>query len=252
MSILQKTNTRNNEGRGSQHELIYVNRQDTDFEVCDDASAMPTNQTTDPPSNPLVPEYRGPALVTDTRGGDEKFFGRLKDLARRILKSFQGFLALIFAISIFGAQTFNSLVGQLGQPSTFSENTVRVFMAISWLLFIISLAVSVFAAVMIDPYVTEIGLAETEMAETEMATGRATFKNSNAYKYFAVGVVVAAELLLLISFVFMGLVVMAYAKVVGILAICACGLTGLTMVGAWVVKLSKSSQSQNRSASDMA
>jgi hypothetical protein len=255
---------------GSLPELVELNgRGEDNYHRVEHLGGMSTNQTANTRSNADCLRSQ-PESIELTRRVSGNILEQFKDLGGRVLKSLQGFLALILSIAIFGAQTFNDLVGQLGQPSTFSENTVRVFLAISWLLFLLALATSIFAAVIIDPYVAEIGTADLRRAEpdtlelgtveadpgepetveptssqTQRTATRATNDTKMYHKIGAVGVVMAAEFLLLTAFVFMSLVVIAYAKVVGYVALGLCALTGLLIVYAWKIKLTRPGVSQH-------
>ncbi|RAK81454.1 uncharacterized protein BO72DRAFT_492282 [Aspergillus fijiensis CBS 313.89] len=68
------------------------------------------------------------------------------------VQSFQSFLSFIVGISIFGASIFATIIGQLQDPrqlnphAYFSMQTVRVFVAIAWLLFIAALGVAGFSS----------------------------------------------------------------------------------------------------------
>ncbi|OCL11451.1 hypothetical protein AOQ84DRAFT_262611, partial [Glonium stellatum] len=68
-----------------------------------------------------------------------------------ILKSFQAFISFIVGVSIFGASTFSIVVSEIANPADHSPNpqfgreTVRTFLALSWLFFILALALGGFS-----------------------------------------------------------------------------------------------------------
>src|SRR5579859_3097453 len=69
------------------------------------------------------------------------------DKGEIVIKSFEGFLSFVIGVSIFGASTFAVVVSQIANPSDlyakprFTAKTVRTFLAISWLLFILALGI---------------------------------------------------------------------------------------------------------------
>jgi hypothetical protein len=70
-----------------------------------------------------------------------------KDGGEIVIKSFEGFLSFVIGVSIFGASTFTVVVSQIQDPSDlyakprFTAETVRTFLAIAWLLFILALGI---------------------------------------------------------------------------------------------------------------
>lgn len=134
------------------------------------------------------------------------------ELATQALDSLQNFLPLIIGITIFGASTFASLVSQLDKPvSRFSLTTVRTFMAIAWILFIVALGVAMFGVTIIKPGPT--GAMQKSSLELLVKVARL--------------VKMACQLLVIVAFLFLSLVVIAYAGPVGWVAV------GLTAFGCW-------------------
>ncbi|KAE9370060.1 hypothetical protein N431DRAFT_426528 [Stipitochalara longipes BDJ] len=135
------------------------------------------------------------------------------ELATQALNSLQNFLPLIIGITIFGASTFASLVSQLDEPvCRFSLATVRTFMAIAWILFIVALGVAMFGVAIIKPGPT--GSIRKPSLEFLVKAARVV-------KMFC-------QLLVIAAFLFLSLVVVAYAGPVGWAAV------GLTVVGGWI------------------
>ena len=66
------------------------------------------------------------------------------------VKDFETFISFILSISIFGASTFAIIAGQMADPADlwkpdpppFYLSTVRVFLGIAWLCFVLALAVA--------------------------------------------------------------------------------------------------------------
>jgi hypothetical protein len=100
------------------------------------------------------------------------FDTHLQVIGARVLRSLQGFLALIISISIFGASLFGVLVSQLQPPGRWTDGTVRMLMAVSWLLFVLALAVAAFSAVLIGPPFTD-----DSVGPAALGAGGAAFDN---------------------------------------------------------------------------
>jgi hypothetical protein len=141
------------------------------------------------------------------------------ELGTRVLESLQSFLPLIISITIFGASTFASLVSQLAElVSKFSLGTVRNFMAIAWVLFIVALGVAMFGVTIIKP---------DETRSRKRGTLRLLVEIARLVKMLC-------QMLVMIAFLFLSLVVVAYAGPAGWVAV---GLTAygiLTTIGFWV------------------
>ena len=132
-----------------------------------------------------------------------------KDYAKD-LEIFQFFVVTIISISIFGASTFVVVLGEMTDPAdiwapsapTFSLKTVRLFLAVSWLSFSMSIAIAGYSASILA-LMRQKGGGEVD-AET-------------IKKWTPVGLVVSAALHLLIvtGFLFMSLSLVAYVGAFG-------------------------------------
>jgi len=67
-----------------------------------------------------------------------------------VIKGFGGLLAFVLTVTIFGAGILTTIVSGVSDPADsnpktrFTKDTVRAFLAISWLLFVLALAVAAF------------------------------------------------------------------------------------------------------------
>jgi hypothetical protein len=123
-----------------------------------------------------------------------------------VLKGFESLLAFVLTITIFGASILTTVVTGVSDPadsnpnSRFTKDTVLAFLAISWLLFILALAVT--------------ALIQSFLAfEKEKGTTAKRLED----KYGVWGLVASTVLQLLIigGFVFLSLSILAYVEVVG-------------------------------------
>jgi hypothetical protein len=135
------------------------------------------------------------------------------ELEVRVLESLQSFLPLIISISVFGASTFASLVSQLSEPEyKFSLDSVRLFMAIAWILFIVALGVAMFGVVVVKP--------KTRGRAVQSGELRVMVEVARAVKLLC-------QMLVIVAFMFLSLVVVAYSSPVGWVAV------ALTGFGLW-------------------
>lgn len=132
-----------------------------------------------------------------------------KDHAKE-LELFQFFVVTIIGISIFGASTFAVILGEMTDPAdiwapsspTFTLKTVRLFLALSWLAFSMSIAIAGYSASFLAL------MRQSGGGEIDAETIR---------KWTPAGLVVSAALHLLIvtGFFFMSLCLVAYVGALG-------------------------------------
>jgi hypothetical protein len=95
------------------------------------------------------------ALATNTAQQNLRSTGRdgsdaIPD-AEVVVKSFEGFLSFILSVSIFGASIFTVIVSDIADPAEISKSprfdreTVRMFLALAWLLFVVALGIAGFS-----------------------------------------------------------------------------------------------------------
>lgn len=142
--------------------------------------------------------------------------------ADNIVEDFRLFVTFVFGVSIFGAATFAVIVGQMTDPvelsapdaPTFTLSTVRTFLAMAWLCFILSLA-----------------LAGYSSSGLLLARKRAYLASDEnwAEKWEPFGVLSSTflHLLLVVAFMFLSLSIVPYASAVGWAAV---GFTSLATV----------------------
>ena len=147
---------------------------------------------------------------------------------QRSIEEYRGFITFIFSVSIFGASTFAVIVGQMADPTDiwkpdappFNLGTVRKFLAIAWLCFILSIAVAGYSSSIL----------------TIWREGQADFYAPAGWKRWnALGIVASTlmHLLIVTAFLFLSLALVAY---VGTVAWVAVGF--VTLAGLFVVSLS--------------
>jgi len=129
-----------------------------------------------------------------------------------VIKSFEGFLSFVISLSIFGASIFAVIVSEIANPSDFTEKprftreTVRTFLGIGWLLFILALGV--------------VALSMSLLAyqrEHKNAALDGPWKNT----WECLGLLASSliQLLVIAAFLFLSLVLVAYTKAVGWVAV---------------------------------
>jgi hypothetical protein len=162
--------------------------------------------------NPSIP-LQGIQLVSTTKRQDEGT--PTMDTSDR--STLQGYLSILISLSIYGASVFSSLTSQLAEPTKFSLSTVRTFMAISWLLFLLSVG-SAYASYTLIGYVAwSRGLTR--------AMNRSGLDSSLRTR-LGIFYMNLTLIILFLAILFMALVVMAYAETVGWVAL------GVILVGA--------------------
>lgn len=138
------------------------------------------------------------------------------------LEVFRFFVVTMIAISVFGASTFAVIVGEMTDPAdiwdpeppTFTLKTVRLFLAVSWLAFAVSIALA--------------GYSGSFLALMRQKT-KGEIDEETIKKWTPAGLVVSAALHLLIvtGFFFMALSLVAYVGSFGWVIV---GFSGLMYV----------------------
>ncbi|KAK6218525.1 hypothetical protein QIS74_06405 [Colletotrichum tabaci] len=142
------------------------------------------------------------------------------------IKHFQYFISLVFSISIFGASTFAVIAGQMEDPAElwkpdpppFTLATVRKFLAVAWLCFILSIAVAGYSSSVLT-------------ALQQQARGRYDKTWSRRWRYVGITASVALHFLLVFAFLFMALGLVAYVGTIGWVAVGFCCLAGVFVLG---------------------
>ncbi|KAF2495909.1 hypothetical protein BU16DRAFT_526450 [Lophium mytilinum] len=140
-----------------------------------------------------------------------------------VVKSFEGFLSFVIGLSIFGASTFAVIVSDIANPSTISENpqftrkTVRTFLGIAWLFFILALGI--------------VALAMSLLAVQREHT-KAGFDGPWRRTWERLGLLASSfiQLLVTVAFLFLSLVLVAYAEAVGWVAVAFTSATAVFTV----------------------
>jgi hypothetical protein len=148
-----------------------------------------------------------------------------------VVKSFEGFLSFVIGLSIFGASTFAVIVSEIANPSDLAENprftreTVRTLLGIAWLLFILALGV--------------VALAMSLLAFQREHT-KASFDGLWSRTWERLGLLASSliQLLVIVAFLFLTLVLVAYTEAVGWAAVAftstAAAFTFVSLAVQWV------------------
>ena len=150
-----------------------------------------------------------------------------KDQAKTRIAYYQGLFTIVIGITTFGGSITFSLI--LTDPPTpnfhFSASDVRVFVAISWICYVIALGAACILASFLNFYGTEI---QDEWVNEE---------GQRRWLWFGIGATAILGGLLFTAFVFLSLSVMAYVKVVGIIALVFTVLIGVfSAVVGWMTR----------------
>ena len=168
------------------------------------------------------------------------FDDHLHEVGFRILQSLQGFLAIVITISIFGASIFASLIQPLEPPPNpqFSIQTIRTFMAMAWLLFVLTLAASVFSVVQLYyeqttemQHLTQVQI-DGKTAAHSPSRGIPKWKTRTALIVNFI-----TEVFLLGAFMFLSLVVVAYAPPVGWVAVGLDAFCAICIAIIWIQRI---------------
>jgi hypothetical protein len=145
------------------------------------------------------------------------------DRGEIVIKSFEGFLSFVIGVSIFGASTFTVVVSQIADPSSlyakprFTAETVRTFLAISWLLFILALGIVGFS----------MSVVTFQREHAKLGQEGEWIK-----RWKGVGLLVSSviELLIVVAFIFLSLVIVAYAEAVGWVAVGCASVAAILVI----------------------
>ncbi|KAM3500982.1 hypothetical protein MY10362_005938 [Beauveria mimosiformis] len=129
-----------------------------------------------------------------------------------VLKSFEGFLSFILTLSIFGASTFTIIVSEIADPSHgkaspgFTRDTVRALLGGAWLLFVLALGL--------------VALSMSLLAlQREHAALQFDGPRRNAWEHLGLFGVSLIQLFVISAFVLLSIVLVAYTKTVGWIAV---------------------------------
>ncbi|KAF2183520.1 hypothetical protein K469DRAFT_751526 [Zopfia rhizophila CBS 207.26] len=146
-----------------------------------------------------------------------------EDLATRFVNFLQGYLKAMLAISLFGGQiTFTIILSDIYDPNklssphraSFSKETVRLFVSISWMLFTFVLGLSAIAQIL---------LSDSKIREVVGKGGSWT----------VVWMLFALNLMPVLAFLFLALAVTAFVPVVGWVVLGFVGLYAVVVVSLW-------------------
>jgi hypothetical protein len=139
-------------------------------------------------------------------------------------KSFETFLSFVLSLSIFGASIFTTVVSEIANPNEinasarFARETVRSFLGIAWLLFVVALGAVSFS-MSASAYIREHPTIEVK--------GGSKLK----WELIASSLI---QISVITAFLFLSLALVAYTEIVGWIAV---GLTSTTAIsiGGWLV-----------------
>jgi hypothetical protein len=150
----------------------------------------------------------------------------------RLLSWWDGYLNGLIAVSLFGGQiTFTVIISEIANPAilnsvqthtTFGKETVRMFVALGWLLFMVSLGIAVVAKMLL----LDIGIRERILVN--LAESRKWLIFHSVLSFFLNGLPV-------IAFLFLALAVAAYVPVVGWIGVGLISLFILIVLVLWFI-----------------
>jgi hypothetical protein len=158
-----------------------------------------------------------------------------RDTAERVLNWLDGYLKAVIAISVFGGQiTFTVIVSEIADPAApsptstdaqtnrlFGMETVRMFVALSWLFFMVELGIAALVKILL-------------MDETMKSAARTYFAHRKRnFLYIYSGITFLLNGLPLVAFLFLALAVAAYVPVVGWIGVGLISLFALVVFVLW-------------------
>ncbi|KAH7022297.1 hypothetical protein EDB80DRAFT_877853 [Ilyonectria destructans] len=180
--------------------------------------------------NALTPAASPPDVAISDRGGPKLTAPSPAVMPHPIessVEDFKMFISLVFSVSIFGASTFAVVVGQMTDPADiwkpnpppFTLSTIRNFIAIAWLCFVLSIAVAGYSSSLLT-------------IQRDRVRGD---YDDWAKKWESIGILASTvlHLLLVTAFLFLSLSIVPYACAVGWVAV---GFSGIACV--FVISLS--------------
>lgn len=178
-----------------------------------------------------VGEHSPPDVAISDRGGPKLTAPSPAVMPHPIessVEDFKMFISFVFSVSIFGASTFAVVVGQMTDPADiwkpnpppFTLSTVRNFIAVAWLCFILSIAVAGYSS---------------SLLTIQRNRARGDYDDDWAKKWESIGILASTvlHLLLVTAFLFLSLSIVPYACAVGWVAV---GFSGIASV--FVISLS--------------
>ncbi|KAF3003104.1 hypothetical protein E8E13_008165 [Curvularia kusanoi] len=147
--------------------------------------------------------------------------------SKQINKSFDKFLSFVLTLTIFGASTFTVVVSEIANPSEinpsarFARETVRSFLGIAWLLFVIALYGVAYSM---------SSVAEKRENPDRQVGGKSKFR----WELLASSLI---QIVIITAFLFLSLALVAYVEPVGWAAVAsssaAGALTAKSLVDQW-------------------
>ncbi|EPS38930.1 hypothetical protein H072_7328 [Dactylellina haptotyla CBS 200.50] len=142
------------------------------------------------------------------------------------VNDFQTFISFVFSISIFGASTFAIILGEMTDPADiwkpdsppFSLPQVRNFLAISWLCFILSIAVAAYSSSILTIF----------RQRANHIYEKSWYKTWDVYGLIASAIL---HLLLVMAFLFLSVALVAYVGTVGWVAVGFSAGAGVFVLG---------------------
>jgi hypothetical protein len=194
---------------------------------------MPTAAATPNQWNELI------HVLKEIRQGQQPPPTPIDDPSEIVVKWFESFLPATIGIATVGSSiTFTIIVSQLQDPArldpsdpaavtptVFHRETVRTFLATSWLLFVIALGFASFAALLLNFH------------RKEVKVGFSPSRKNLGYEIAGLLVSFILEALLLGAFLFLALALVAYSEIVGWIAVGFTGAFALVGLGLWIGKL---------------
>jgi hypothetical protein len=151
------------------------------------------------------------------------------------------FLPAVIGIATFGGSITFSLVPATPRASaTFAEDEITLFLALTWFFFLLALGYASAASLVLAFHRKEITAYINRPATPNgnSSSSEPTSANERLAIIFVARAPISLiiQLLILLAFIFLGLVVVAYSKVVGILAVAFTGLFTLFAIFMWAAQ----------------
>jgi MFS family permease len=195
----------------------------------DDAQAPSPSSASEPGHKPAGK----PDSSTTTNSSHPENGGILREsfgpAVKTTVKSFQTFISFIVGVSIFGASTFAIIAGQIQDPrqlsptARFDMQTVRIFLALAWLYFIIALGVA--------------GFSSSILTLKQEKHSVLTEDWHRRWKKFSLAASIFLQSLVIGAFWFLSLALIAYVEVVGWIAVVVSGAAGIFALVLWIKQI---------------
>lgn len=175
-----------------------------------------------PTSTPLHPTQ---TVVSDHGHSLRRISPLTRHSAENVSAWFTGLFTTVIGISTLGASvTFNYVIGVVSSPvpgSYFSREEVQLFLSISWLLFLLALASASLASTILTFF------KQSWQKDWNGEHGKTSQRDVQLYATFATASLAG---LVVTAFIFLCLVVTAYAPVVGWVALGFTSAFGLVCI----------------------